>query len=642
MKQATDLKALSQTEFAEVKAWVSQCDTQVPHQISGYLKRMLAVYWSCSQGLARAKRTLEQLRQTMGILPRSERGRQDLAAQDSCSSQTISPDQTIQPKPSKQSVAQLLPMDPETQAQYELIRKKLTQTQRQSREYGRELKKIEKKFAIPLSEPLQIEFELVKPQEMLFSFPLSERTEEEPNRKVDRMKEFDKIKGLHVTKDYPKRMDLKVVATEITYSVETVTDPETGKSVRASLIDDGPADFQLTWRAIANLIKMHVGFAIPINRMVLMIGQPEFSSSKICRVLRHVALNLVGIYLYLSEELANVKMLSGDDTPTKVLDTSDALNPHPICDELDSWLGFVQPRADGQGVKKKLNVSLLIGRTEKDPRSTIRFFRTHVGSVGNLLTKILESRSPKAGPVIFQGDLSSANLPTPETRKRTGLTLAGCGSHARRPFWRYRAEDESLCYFMLRGFLKLSRIEHRLDEIGRTRQNVLRLRGRYGRMIWQALYNRCVTATTGEVPGRATYPRGIPPDVWPPGHELHVAAKYVINHFEELTLYLDHPELAYTNNAIERALRIEKLMLLASKFRKTKLGRAVLDILRTINATCTAANVDLTGYLCFAFKHQAEVHEHPEKFTPFAYAKHLDEQRQLASATASAATMASN
>lgn len=255
-----------------------------------------------------------------------------------------------------------------------------------------------------------------------------------------------------------------------------------------------------------------------------------------------------------------------------------------------------------------------------------------MGSVGNLLTKILESRTPKAGPVIFQGDLSSSNLPTPETRKRTKFTLAGCGSHARRPFWRYRAQDESLCYFLLRGFLKLSRIEHQLDAMGRTRANVLKLRGRYGRMIWRALYNRCVAATTGEIPGPATYPRGISPDIWPPGHELHVAAQYVINHFPELTLYLDHPELAYTNNAIERALRIEKLMILASKFRKTKLGRVVLDILRTINATCTAANVDLTGYICFVFKHQAEVQDHPEKFTPFAYARHLDAKKQSAAA----------
>jgi transposase len=140
-------------------------------------------------------------------------------------------------------------------------------------------------------------------------------------------------------------------------------------------------------------------------------------------------------------------------------------------------------------------------------------------------------------------------------------------------------------------------------------------------------------ATTGETPGPATYPRGVTPNVWPPGSELHGAAQYVITHFAELTLYLEYPELEYTNNGIERALRIEKLMILASKFRKTKRGRAVLDILRTINATCTAAQVDLTGYLCFVFKHSTEIHDHPERFTPFAYAKFLDQEKQRANAT---------
>jgi transposase len=287
--------------------------------------------------------------------------------------------------------------------------------------------------------------------------------------------------------------------------------------------------------------------------------------------------------------------------------------PDALCDEIDAQLGWIQPRVNG-GDKKALNVSLLVGRTEADPRSTIRFFRTHVGSVGNLLTKILESRSPKAGPLIFQGDLSTSNLPNEDIRADLIFMIAGCAAHARRPFWRSRQDDEQFCYFMLRCFLFLSKLETLIDERGRTRENVLRIRGRYGRMMWIAMRNRCIAATTSTIPGPAT---------WPPGTELNKAANYVINHFKELTLYLDHPELAFTNNAQERALRIEKCMLSSSKFRKTKRGRIVLDILRTINATCTAANVDFTDYLRFFFKHLKEFHDQPEKLTPFAFAKSL-------------------
>ena len=607
--------AISKQDLLKLIAWLTDSKIIFPDGILDLLKRMTAVYSSFTQSEKRAKQTLLQLRMAMGFIPKSERGKQN----------------TVDPRGADATTPALLPItqetmegwDPEQRANYEKLKKKRNELARQKREYDLKIKA----FVCPL--PFigpQLEFDLAKAQEMLFSLPVAARQDLDETRKVDRMQEFDKQKGLHVSYDSPKRMDLKVLATEITYKVETVTDPLTGKSVRASMADDGPEGFQLTWGAIGNLIKLHVGFAIPMNRIELMIGQPEFTSSKICRVLQYIAMNLVVIYLHLSEQLSDVGLLSGDDTKTKVLEPHGTGQPDDICDEIDAHLGWLHPKANGGGTKKAFNVSLLMGKPEEDPRSTIRFFRTHVGSVGNLLSKILESRSLKAGPVIFQGDLSSTNLPTPLLREKFKLAIAGCGAHARRPFWRYRKDDESLCYYMLRGFLLLAKIEKLIDARGRTRHNVLHLRRHYGGRVWHAMRNRCIAATTGQIPSPGTYPKGITPDVWPPNTELNKAAMYVINHFKELTLYLDHPELEYTNNGCERAVRIEKIMLSSSKFRKTKRGRVTLDILRTINSTCTAAQVDITDYICFVFKHLHELHEHPENFTPYAFARSLKQK----------------
>ena len=597
------VKALSQNELCAVAAWIENEKSALPEDIRSFLIRLLAIYGNLILGALRAKQTLARLREAMGISPKSERGSQ-------------------KPKTAQEIESSQLSMagewTEEERARFAVIQKKRAALNLQKGEYDQALKALRGKLRVIGP---QLELNLAKPNEMLFSFPLALREKQREIRKVDRMEEFEKTKGLHASCDRPKRMELKVVATEITYEVETVTDPVSGKSVRASMSDDGPEGFQLTWGAIANLVKMHVGFAIPIHRMVLMIGQPEFSSSKICRVLQYTAMSLKCVYLTLADQLSDSSLLSGDDTPTKVLEMAGRA-PDALCDEIEAQLGWIQPRVSG-GDKKALNVSLLVGRTESDPRSTIRFFRTHVGSVGNLLTKILESRSPKAGPLIFQGDLSTSNWPNEETRAGLIFMIAGCAAHARRPFWRSVQDDEQFCYYMLRCFLFLSKLETIIDERGRTRENVLRLRGRYGRMMWLAMRNRCVAAITGTIPGPGTYPKGITPDIWPPGTELHKAANYVINHFNELTLYLDHPELAFTNNAQERALRIEKCMLSSSKFRKTKRGRVVLDILRTINATCTAANVDFTDYLRFFFKHLKEFHDQPEKLTPFAFAQSL-------------------
>lgn len=579
-------------EFQQVKQWVDS-QPNVPENILVGLKKILVVYGSLLKGVGKAKQVLHTLRQAMGIVPKSEKGSQE--------EQMVSRE-----------------VSPEAQRTIDELKSKKSLAEDQSRSYQEQLKKL-----IPETKNArQLEFDLESPSEMMFSYPSTDREDRVQQEEVARMAEFGKEKGLRSTFDTTKRMNLEVIATEITYRVETVEDPETGKKVRASMIEQGPAQFQMTWKAIANLIKMHVGFALPMNRMALMIGQPEFSTSKMCRVFEHVAKELLPIYLELAENLSDVSHIWGDDTVTKILEVDEPHN-ESLASQIDQRLDWAAYKTNGD-IKKSLNVSLLIGKTDKDPRSTIRFFRTHTGSVGNILSKLLEWRHPRLKQLVFQGDLSTTNLPRRDLREQFKILLAGCGSHARRPFWKHREEDPDLCYFMLRGFLMLAQIEKRIDLCGRTTETVLKYRGRYGRMVWLALYNRCQSSLKGKVMSRIPPKFGIQPNLWPPDTDLNRACNYLVNHFEELTLYLDDPKLHYTNNGSERALRIEKCMLSGSKFRKTRNGRAVLDVLRTINATSTAARIDITDYLKYVFKNIDKIQSTPEQLTPFAVALELE------------------
>jgi hypothetical protein len=605
-QEMADQNAPSRDEIAELQKWLEENKSSFPESVSITLQRMVFIYVSLSQSAGRAKHTLTRLREALGILPKSERGKSD-----KLSSQAFA-----------QGELNLESLSSADRAQYDKIQALKRRSLQESAEYGRELRSM----LPPAKNPHQLEFALQNPLEMVFSSPSSERTDNSERRKVDRVEDFENPKGLHASYDETKRVDLQILVTDIKVQVETVTDPRTGKSVRASVEDFGPEGSTMTWRTIANLVKLVVGFAIPINRLSLVIGQPEFTSSQICRVLRWAATLFMPIYLHLAEELSESTILSGDDTKTKILDLTKG-SEDALSHQIDEHLGWSWPKADQTGDKKALNVSLLMGRSARlDPRSTIAFFRTHLGSVGNLLTRLLEWRKPKSGALIFQGDLSTTNLPTEALRKKFNLLLAGCGAHARRPFWRYRDEDPLFCYFMLRGFLKLARIEKRIDRRGRTQANVIYMRNRYSRKIWIALRNRCLAATQGHsAAGRFTFRHGETTgcNIWPPGTELHSAAKYIVNHFEKLTRYLDNPFLKYTNNGAERALRIEKCYLSSSKFTKTRNGRAVIDILRTINATCTAAEVDLTAYFRYVSKNRQQLHKNPELFTPYAFALEL-------------------
>jgi len=578
----------------------------MPREMVDVLNRLLGVYAGFLLSSSTAKNTLSRLREAMGLLPKSERGQGAVTVE----SEAPIADEDLTPLQRELLV--------------ELERKK-SLAREEAASYTKRIRKLNPAVRAG-SGQLQFALEC----EMMFSEPPSSREAVLSKERPDRMAEFGREKGMQSTYDSTKRVDFKILVTETTHQVETVTDPKTGKSVRASMADIGPEGFRLTWGAIANLVKMHVGFAIPINRLAQLIGQPEFRSGKICRILEFVALNLLPVYFSLIESLADAEIMSGDDTKTKVLVLEEPGDDR-LAKQIDDMLGFVQPKKNGDGDKTGLNVSLLVGRTDKnEPRSTIRFFRTHMGSVGDLLSQALEFRRPELKRLIFQGDLSTSNLPSRELMKRFDLIIAGCGSHARRPFWRYKDEDGSLCYYMLRGFWLLSEIERRIDSRGRTEETILKLRGRYAKWTWLALKNRAVAATTGEINGRATYRPGAGPDIWPPDTKLHLACRYVIKHHGELTQYLSNPYLHYTNNGIERALRIEKCMLSGSKFRKTRNGRAVLDVLRTINATCTIAKIDLTVYIRYVFKHLPDLRENPKNYTPYAVALRLEREKQKA------------
>ena len=281
-----------------------------------------------------------------------------------------------------------------------------------------------------------------------------------------------------------------------------------------------------------------------------------------------------------------------------------AASEESLIAKLASVFGRAFKKRRGKGTKRSLNVSVVIGKSRaEDPRSYIFFFRTHLGTFGDLVTKILENRSPKKKALTIVSDMASTNLVLPEIDQKFTITRAGCGPHARRPFWRLKNKDERLCYWMLSAFLVLEQIEDRIDELGRTKARIERYRQRYSRKIWAAILKRCEAVLRGET---------LYGHHWPKTSELAKACQYIVNHYPALTRYIDDPRLPSNNNLSERVLRWDKIMQDASKFRMTEAGRLHVDILRTIVHTCSAANVDLKDYLLFVFKNREAIAISPQ------------------------------
>ncbi len=473
------------------------------------------------------------------------------------------------------------------------------------------------------------------------------------------------VKTLHETR---VRYDFTVSVTRIELDVEkkVVAKPDGERAVvTASTAAFGPPRYSVTWSALATLAMLVGQFALPLNRLATMFStsSKRFTAGSLGRLLHYVAERLVPIYLELADQLADADILAGDDTSCRVIEVTSHFDklkakggaqeerPPPWldyrtpeaaeqglrrCDELlrereqrraegerdarrtpdegptlgmliGRVLDFESPRRDGQGSKQSMNTTVLSGRGDaEDPRSLIVLYRSHLGSCGNLLESILRGRSPSAREVILQADLSTTNLVSdPELLERFTFKLIGCAAHARRPFALYEHEDPVNCAYMLHLFKGIAIHEQRLDVHGRNRQNVLAVRQAESRELWEEIRELAMDMKAK----------------WSKATKLGAGARYIVNHYDRLTAYLDDPRLEATNNLRERMLRTEKLIEGSSMFRRTLEGRFALDVVRTVMQTAVAAGVPVHGYLESILRADAEdIAAHPERYTPRAWA----------------------
>ena len=464
------------------------------------------------------------------------------------------------------------------------------------------------------------------------------------------------------------RYDFSVTLTRLVLDVEKkVVEDEGGERhvIAPSTLEYGPPRYSVTWNALATLAVLTAQFAMPFNRLGTLLSTPQkrFSASALGRMLHYVAQRLAPIYLELAAQLSGSDYLAGDDTSCRVLEVSSwfeeaKADPAAAKDQKPPWSGYATPsaaeeslrrceelrrarlgrredgdreavrtseetpslgmligkrfpfestRRNGDGPKEAMHTTVVTGRSvAADPQSLVVFYRSHLGSCGNLFESLLGGRDPKLKEVVLQGDLSSSNLVTSkELLERFKIRFIGCSAHARRPFALYEDEDPVMCGAMLHQFLGIAIHEQQLDVFGRNPKNVLAVRQNESRELWEKIREYANDMVNW----------------WSKATNLGAGARYVISHFEELTAYLDDPRLEPSNTPRERMLRTEKLIEGSSLFRKTLEGRFVLDVVRTILQTAVAAGAPAHEYLVSVLRtHQDEVAHHPERFTPRAWA----------------------
>jgi hypothetical protein len=436
-----------------------------------------------------------------------------------------------------------------------------------------------------------------------------------------------------------ERFDFTFTVRRITLQVEkkviAAADGER-RVISASTAELGPPRYAVTWDFLVHMIVLVVQYAMPMNRLATLLSTDakRFSAGGLARLLHYVSERFAPIYISLFDSLSDAGILSGDDTSCRVLEVNRYFaqaargnaGPSPWHDYrntevaqaqqqtqdtslaamLASEFGFEHARRNGDGNKKALHTTMISGRSDADdPHSLVVFYRSHLGSFGDLLQMLLRKRNPKHNTLTIQSDLATANLVADEQLRRLfTFRYAGCGSHARRPFALYEHEDPECCGLMLHLFKGLFMHEQALDRAGRNIDNVGAVRAVDSREVWEQIKELAQEMTEN----------------WSRETKLGEGARYITRNYDKLTTYLDEPRLSLSNNFSERMLRMEKLIENSSLFRTSLEGRFALDIMRTVLQTAVAARAPLQPYLLSVLRASAaDVAANPERFTPRAW-----------------------
>jgi len=163
-----------------------------------------------------------------------------------------------------------------------------------------------------------------------------------------------------------------------------------------------------------------------------------------------------------------------------------------------------------------------------------------------------------------------------------GLSLFACNAHARRRFkeaWEL-GEKEGSAWYLLK-YSRLFEIEREIREEGLDVSGILEKRKGESRAIFNEIRERIAVETT----------------LVSANSKLKEAMDYMLRHWDDLTRYLEHAEVAMDTNAVERAIRPLKLGMKNWLFVGHPNAGKNCAILFTILEQCKQAEVNPYDYL---------------------------------------------
>ncbi|MFC1764896.1 IS66 family transposase [Planctomycetota bacterium] len=342
--------------------------------------------------------------------------------------------------------------------------------------------------------------------------------------------------------------------------------------------DLGPEKYDA--QAVAMIALLKYGMGVPyhrLERLEKILGIPLAASTQWETVSKQevvfMAVNNAFIVL-----AAQGRVLHNDDTVMRILDRSD-----------------LKPPANSK--RKGIFTS---GIVSIDGDHQIALFFTGHQHAGENLADILKHRAQASETPIQMADGLSRNIP-----KDFETLLANCLAHGRRKFVDIYGDFPSECHHVLNALAQVYHNDTQASQDGLSEQPRLAYHQQHSGPVMTEL--------------KTWMQQQLDEHEVEPNSGLGEAIRYMLKHWEPLTLFLREPGCPLDNNLCERAIKKVILHRKNAYFYKTAHGAQVGDMFMSLIHTCELNGINPFDYMTVLQQQAEYVAKNPKDWMPWNY-----------------------
>jgi transposase len=346
----------------------------------------------------------------------------------------------------------------------------------------------------------------------------------------------------------------------------------------------GAEKFDQTAASMVAVLKY--GSGVPFYRLEGLqanLGIPLPSSTQ-WDMAAKAAASIAPGYEELIRQAAQGQVLYNDDTAVRIL----ALTRETAADRTGVFTSGIVATTQGQ---------------------RIALFFSGDKHAGENLADVLTRRAAELPPPIQMCDALARNVP--KLSRGMEVLLANCLTHCRRNFVEVAPNFPPECRYVLETLGEIYGHDETAREQGMTADERLAYHQAESGPLMEQLRQ------WGEQQMAAHQVE--------PNSGLGKAIRYLLNHWEKLSLFLRQAGAPLDTNLVERALKKAILHRKNALFYRTRNGARVGDLFMSLIHTCELCGGNPFDYLTELQKHAAELKQNPSSWMPWNYRATLDE-----------------